>query len=105
MFFDNYKDFPEATINPSLLWEYDITRIDYKNMQDIIVQRVIERGWPNDWYAMLNIYGVDEVKKAIKNISYLKDKDMNFVSHQFNIPLSAMKCSGKKQLALAHWNS
>jgi len=97
MFFNRFKDFPDAKINPSLLWEYDVSRIDYTVMRDIIVQRVIERGWPNDWYAMLNLYGIKGVKAAIKNIPYLNDKDMNFVSHQFNIPLSAMKCYEKKQ--------
>jgi hypothetical protein len=74
-------------------------------MRDIIVQRVIERGWPNDWYAMLNLYGIDGVKSAIKNIPYLNQKDMNFVSHQFNISLSTMKCYKKKQSVKAHWNS
>jgi len=105
MYFDAYKNFPDATINPSLLWEYDITRVDYQNMRDVIVQRIIERGWPNDWYAMLNLYGIDGVKAAIKNIPYLNDKDMNFVSHQFDIPLTDMKCYVKKQSAKAHWNS
>lgn len=105
MYFDAYKNHPEATINPSLLWEYDISHIDYQIMRDVIVQRVIERGWPNDWYAMLNLYGIKGVKAAIKNISYLNDKDMNFVSHQFNIPLSSMKCYEKKQSVKAHWNS
>jgi len=105
MFFEAFKDYPEATINPSLLWEYDTERVDYKNMRDIIVQRVIERGWPNDWYAMLNLYGINGVKEAIKNIPYLNNKDMTFVSDQFNIPLSSMKCYGRKQLASQHWNS
>ncbi|MDP9082105.1 MAG: hypothetical protein M3O71_32215 [Bacteroidota bacterium] len=105
MYFDSFKDFPDARINPSLLWEYDISRIDYEGMRDIIVQRVVERGWPDDWYAMLNLYGVAGVKSAIKNIPYLNKKDMNFVSHQFKIPLSAMKCYKNKQSAQAHWNS
>jgi hypothetical protein len=105
MFFDGFENFPEATINASLLWEYDISRVDFKGMRDVIVQRVIERGWPNDWYAMLNLYGVKDVKEAIKNIPYLNQKDMNFVSKQFNIPLSAMKCYKKGQLAIAHWKS
>jgi hypothetical protein len=70
-----------------------------------VVQRVIERGWPKDWYFILNKYGIDEVKAAIKNLSYLNDKDMNFVSHQFNIPLTSMKCYEKKRPANPHWNS
>lgn len=105
MFFDAFKNFPDATLNPTLLWEYNVDGFNYKDMRDVVVQRVIERGWPNDWYAMLNLYGLDGVKDAIKNLPYLNDKDMNFVSHQFDIPLSSMKCYEKKQSANTHWNS
>ena len=105
MFFDAFKNFPNATLNPGLLWEYNNANIDYTAMRGVIVQRVIERGWPDDWYAMLNLYGVDGVKEAIKGLTYLNEKDMNFVSHQFDIPLSAMKCYEKKQSVNTHWNS
>jgi len=105
MYFDNFKKFPNATLNPKLLWEYNLNDFDYNNMRDVVVQRVIERGWPNDWYFILNLYGVDGVKMAIKNLPYLNDKDMNFVSHQFGIPLTSMKCYEKKQLVNQHWHS
>jgi hypothetical protein len=105
MFFDTYKNFPDVHINTSLLWEYDKSHFDYMSMRDIVVQRVIERGWPNDWYAMLNLYGIEGVTEAIKSLPYLNKKDMNFVSHQFNIPLSDLKCYEKKQSANPHWNS
>ncbi|NIG56755.1 hypothetical protein F3J22_24965 [Chitinophaga sp. Cy-1792] len=105
MFFDNYRNFPNAQINTSLFWEYDKSRLDFMSMRNVVVQRVIERGWPNDWYAMLNLYGIEDVVETIKGLSYLNEKDMNFVSHQFNIPLSDLKCYGKKQSGNLHWNS
>lgn len=105
MYFDDYAEHKNATLNPKLFWEFDIEKFDLNEMRDIVVQRVIERGWPNDWYFILNRYGIEGVKIAIKNIPYLNDKDMNFVSHQFEIPLNSMKCYEKKQLANRHWNS
>jgi hypothetical protein len=105
MYFDNFKEFPEASLNPKLLWEYHLTDFDYLGMRNLVVQRVIERGWPNDWYFILHQYGVDGVKSAIKNLAYLNEKDMNFVSHQFNIPLASMKCYKKKPLVNQRWNS
>jgi len=105
MFFSNYKNHPEAKINPSLLWEYNIEEVDYTRMRNIIVQRVTERGWPRDWYAILNLYGVDGVKNALRELPYLNDKDMNFVSREFNIPLTDFKCYTKKQSARVRWNS
>ena len=104
MYFDDYIKFPDARLNPRLLWEYKLADIDYTSMRNVIVQRVIERGWPEDWYFILNHYGIEDVKSAIKELPYLNDKDMNFVSHQFEIPLNSMKCYVKKQSASSGWN-
>ena len=105
IYFDNYKEHLSATINPSLLWEYDLTHFDYQQMRNIVVQRVVERGWRDDWFAALNLYGIEGMRDAIKHLPYLNNKDMNFVSTIFKIPLSEMKCYEKKQLHQAHWIS
>jgi hypothetical protein len=105
IFLNEYEKHPDAKLDTSLLWEYDLSGFDYAQMRNIVVQRVVERGWPDDWYAILNLYGEDGVKKAIKEIPYLNDKDMNFVSVAFEIPLSELKCYKRKQLHQAHWES
>ena len=105
MYFGDYKKFPDVTLNQKLLWDFNLKDFDYNEMRNIVVQRVLERGWPKDWYFILNQYGVNGVKLAIKNLAYLNDKDMSFVSHQFNIPLISMKCYEKKQSVKPHWNS
>ncbi len=105
MYFDNYKQHPDAQVNPALLWEYDLSRFDFQQMRNVVVQRVVERGWPDDWYAALNLYGEDGMVAAIKELPYLNDKDMNFVSVIFEIPLPELKCYEKKQYRQSHWNS
>ena len=105
MYFADYKDHTDAKLNNSLFWEYDLANFDFMHMRKVVIQRVIERGWPGDWYAMLNMYGEQEVKRVICSLSYLNDKDMNFVSVLFNIPLSEMKCFERKQSRHAHWRS
>ncbi len=105
MYFDRYKDHSNATLNPSLLWEYDMSAFDFQKMRNVVVQRVVERGWPDDWYAALNMYGDNGMIEAIKALPYLNDKDMYFVSAIFEIPLPDMKCYEKKQSRQAHWNS
>ena len=105
MYFDKYKEHKDAKINPSLLWEYDMSRFDFQQMRNVVVQRVVERGWPDDWYAALNLYGEDGMIAAIKEIPYLNDKDMYFASSIFEIPLAEMKCYERKQLPQQHWNS
>jgi len=105
MFFSDYKEHSVTDINPALLWEYDLSNFDYDNMRNVVVQRVIERGWLSDYYAILNRYGKDGVIEALKEVPYFNDMDMNFVSITFNIPLSQLKCYEKKQLPQRHWNS
>lgn len=105
MYFDNFKQHADAQLNTSLLWEYDMSDFDFLDMKSIVIQRVIERGWPDDWYAMLNKYGVELVVETIKTLPYLNDKDMNFVKIIFDIPLTEMQCYKNKQSKTRHWNS
>lgn len=105
MYFDDYINHPDAKINPALFWEYDMSEFDYEDMIQIVIERVIERGWPEDWYAILNKYGEAKIIDTIKLIPYLNDKDMNFVSKVFEIPLTEMRCYTRKQSRQEHWNS
>ncbi len=105
MYFDKFKDHQDAKINPGLLWEYDMSRFDFLEMRNVVVQRVVERGWPDDWYAALNLYDENGMKEAIKSLPYLNDKDMHFVSILFEIPLSELKCYIRKQSHPSHWNA
>ncbi len=105
MFFDNYKLYKDAKIRNSLLWEYDFDKIDWQQLKDVIIHRVIERGRMNDFYAILNLYGIDGVKEAIKRIPFLNPKDMAFVCSIFDIKKEDLKCYSRKQLKNQHWNS
>jgi hypothetical protein len=55
MFFSDYKEHPNAKINPNLLWEYDPVVLTKKSMRNAIVSRVVERGTFNDFYAIFNL--------------------------------------------------
>ncbi len=105
MFFDAYINHTDAVISPRLLWEYDVTGFDYQEMRNVVVQRVVERGRPSDWYAALNLYGIDGMKEAIKALPYLNERDMNFVSVLFHISFNELRCYIQKQSHQAYWNS
>ena len=104
MLFSDYKKHNFKEVNPKLLWEYDLSDFDYQDMRNIVVQRVIERGWPDDFYAILNLYGEEGVKGAIKKIPTLNNVDMNFVKVVFNIPLNELRCYKEKLSKEPHWN-
>lgn len=105
MFFEKYHLHKDAKIRNSLLWEFETDKIDWHQMRNVIVQRVIERGRMNDFYAILNIYGLHGVTDAIKQIHYLNNKDMAFVCSVFEIKKNELTCCNMKQLKNQHWNS
>ena len=103
--FADYKYHMTPTIRPSLLWEYDLSIFDWQAMRDIVVQRVLERGRRDDYYAMLNLYGLDGVRDALRAIPYMNDKDMNFACHTFNLKKEDLKCYKLKHSRQQHFNS
>ena len=88
-----------------MLWEYDLERFDWQQMRNEVVQRVLERGRMDDFYAILNMYGIEGVKAALREIPYMNDKDMNFACITFGLNKEELKCYTKKQSMPLHWNS
>ncbi len=105
MFFDNYKQHPDARLRPSLFWEYDWEQIDWEQMKQVVIQRVIERGRMDDFYAMLNMYGLEEVKDGIRKIPSMNAKDMSFVCNVFGLTKEELRCYTRKQSRDLHWDS
>lgn len=105
MFFDDYPLHKDAKIRKSLLWEYDFEKIDWPQMRNIVVQRVIERGRRDDFYFILNQYSKEGVKEAIKQIPFLNVKDLAFVCNLFEIEKEELICYTNKPSKNQHWNS
>ena len=105
MFFDDYKLHNITYPRKSLLWEYNIDKFNWIDMQILVVQRVIERGRMDDFYAILNLYGLEGVIGAIKEIPYLNSKDLSFVCSVFRLKKEELKCYTQQRSANQHWNS
>ncbi len=105
MFFKDYRLNKDAKIRESLLWEYEPDHINWQQMRNVVVQRVIERGRMNDFYAILNLYQSKGVKDAIRQIPSMNNKDIAFVCNVFDLKKEELKCYTKKQLTNQHWNS
>lgn len=89
----------DCTLSPLLLWEYDLSNFDWWRSRKIVVQRVIERGWPKDFFAAFDLYGGKEgFCQVVKELPYLSDKDMNFVCAVFGLKKEELKCYTRKQL-------
>jgi hypothetical protein len=103
--FEDYFNHKNAEVRPTLLWEYDLSNFDWQKMRNEVVQRVLERGRMDDFYAILNLYGLEGVKAALREIPYMNDKDMNFACVAFDLRKEELKCYTRKQSMPLHWNS
>ena len=105
MLFEDYLNHKNAEVRTTLLWEYDLSNFDWQKMRNEVVQRVLERGRMDDFYAILNLYGLEGVKAALREIPYMNDKDMNFACVAFDVRKEELKCYTRKQSMPLHWNS
>ena len=89
----------QPKVRKSLLWEYDLSAFDWQYMRALVVERVVERGWDNDYYALFDLYGgIDGVRKIISDeVQILSDKDIAFVCVAFNLKKEELKCYIRKQ--------
>jgi len=101
---DKYKP-GSHSINHSLLWEYDIDNFDWHNSKSLVVQRVIELGEPEDYYAAFDLYdGIEGFREIIKTLPYLSNIDINFVCLFFNLKREELRCCTRRQSSQKHWN-
>ena len=93
MLFDDWKDKSPLKISSTLLWDYDLSTFDWENGKLIVVERIVESGQDNDFYAAIQLYGgLEGFIEIVKQGPYLNERDMNFVSKAFRIDLNELQC-------------
>lgn len=93
-------------LNDALLWEYDMSTFNWQTSKKLVVQRVVELGDLEDFYAAFDLYGgIGGFREILKSVPYLNDLDMNFVCNIFNLKKEELKCYKKKLSNQEHWNS
>jgi len=98
---DRIKDNPK--VFEGLLWDVntsEMTDEDWQNMKLLVVQRVIELGKENDYYAIFKLYGGPKgVREIIKQIrSVFSPVDEAFVRTVFNLKKDDLICYERKRL-------
>jgi hypothetical protein len=105
MTFDNWQKY-DYKIDPVLLWDYEMSSFDYQKGRSIVVERVLEMGRPEDFYAMLKLYGgFENVGEIIKNdVLSLTKQTIPFVETMFNLNKKELRCYKRQQLRKKHLN-
>lgn len=65
-------------IRKHLLWEYDWDSLDFAQMATVVIERVIERGWPAEWQEIVNFYGKDAILRTAESSTRLDLRHKQF---------------------------
>ncbi|MBP9213810.1 MAG: hypothetical protein KBF36_04620 [Chitinophagaceae bacterium] len=84
------KKFP---FSQYLFWDAAIEKIDVQKNKRYIIERVLTRGFLEDFYTLLQIYSTEEIVETLKKSKELDSKTIHFCSYYFNIPKSEMHVS------------
>jgi hypothetical protein len=91
-------------LSKSLFWDVDPQTIDTQKHAPYIIEKVITLGTMQDFIIVKNLYGKSKIKKTVKKLRFLTDRDLNFCSIYFNLPITEFRCYITKQLNQSHWN-
>lgn len=89
--------------SPYLFWDTDIAALDLDKHAAYIIDRVLHLGTIDDFRLLLSCFGADKIKEVVKELRYLDNKVLHFVSIYFNIPLPDFRCYLQKPLIQSHW--
>ena len=92
-------------LKPHHFWDINMSEIDDVINKRLIIERIINLGSLSEIDAIIKHYGITEVIKAIRELSFLDPKTLNFISKLFDVPKNTFRCSTGNPLKKKHWNS
>jgi hypothetical protein len=107
MVFDDWKEKSVGLVpDKTLLWDVDQSKLDFHKMRKTYVQRVIERGSTNHFYAAIRFYGgIENFVSIIKEVHYLSDRNIDFICTVFDVKKEELGCYIRQQLRKEHLGS
>lgn len=83
----------EFPFRQNLFWDTPLSNIDLQKNKRYIIERVLTRGFLEDFYVLLKLYKEEDIKDALRKSKELDPKTVNFCSIYFNISKQEMHAS------------
>ncbi len=81
----------------NLFWDTDSSRLDFDLNVRSIIARVVEWGTMEDWYMILDYFGINRLRQESVEIRSLEPKAHSFLSAVLDIPLENFRCYKEQQ--------
>ncbi|MEI9956460.1 MAG: hypothetical protein WDM90_09215 [Ferruginibacter sp.] len=76
-----------------LFWDTPISAINLHLHKKYIIERVLTKGFLQDFYILQKLYSQNDIEIALKQSKVLDAKTANFCSHYFHIPKEELHVS------------
>jgi hypothetical protein len=90
---DRQLESGEFPFRQNLFWDSPLEKIDLIKNKRYVVERVVTRGFLEDFYKLLKIYDRHEIIESLIKSKELDPKTVDFCSRYFQIPKSKMHVS------------
>jgi len=98
------KNIAKPNLPKRLFWDTPFDTIDWKKAYRTIIERVVERGTPDEWKEMIRFYGEQRVIDVLKNeVPYLPKYAIEEVCTYFHIEKGDLSCYIRSQSGKGHW--
>lgn len=92
-------------INPRIFWDMDLSTLDYENNAPLIIQRVLEFGELNDWFAIKRHYGLNRIVTISQGFRTLEPEAVSWLCCLSNAKEEDFRCYRIAQSNPTPWNS
>ncbi len=79
--------------NSFLFWDVPLENIDSNKHRRFIIERVLTRGFLEDFYMLNRIYSLQEIQGVLLQSRVLDAKTAHFCSGYFGVPLNQIHVS------------
>lgn len=79
----------------SLFWDVPTDALDPEKNRRLILERVFSRGNIEEFRSVNKYYTKEEIRKAVKDIGFLDNKTLHFISITYQIKSTDFKCYKK----------
>jgi len=95
----------KSRLSQWLFWDIDLSELNPEKHAGQIIEKVLTRGDITDWHEIREYYGLKRIAAEAKQLRYLDEITLNFVSQLFNIPKEEFRCYNMMQSHPGPWKS